>query len=173
MPFTPFHLGPALLFGLALSAIFDFPTILVASVIPDLEPFCVVYFHVYNYPLHGFFHSYLGTSVLAVFVAIIIYPLRGWLDRVLTVFGISQKSSFRKIMFTSFFGVYLHVFLDSFLYGEMNPFYPLLGNPFIHILLPYGSYSIIYGFCSLTAVLGIILYLYKTVKVRLKEKEKK
>jgi membrane-bound metal-dependent hydrolase YbcI (DUF457 family) len=173
VPFTPFHLGPALLFGLALSVIFDLSTLLVASVIPDLEPFCVMYFHVYGYPLHGFFHSYLGASILAVFVALIIYPLRGWLYRVLTVFGVSQKSSFRKIFFTSFFGAYLHVFLDSFLYEEMNPLYPLLGNPFIDLLLPYGAYRIIYGFCSLTALFGIALYLYKTVKIRLTKRESK
>jgi membrane-bound metal-dependent hydrolase YbcI (DUF457 family) len=169
-PFTPFHLGPALLFGLALSAIFDLSTLLVASVIPDFEPFCVMYFHAYGYPLHGFFHSYLGASILAVLVSIILYPLRGVLNKVLTVFGIPQKSSFRKITFTSFVGVYLHVLLDSFLYVEMNPFYPLVGNPFINLLFPYDSYRIIYGFCSLTAVLGIALYLYKTVKIRLKEK---
>jgi membrane-bound metal-dependent hydrolase YbcI (DUF457 family) len=170
VPFTPFHLGPALLFGLALCVIFDLPTLIVASVIPDLEPFCVMYFRLHEYPLHGFFHSYLGASILAVLVALVIYSLRDVLEKVLTVFGIPQKSSFRKIMFTSFVGVYLHVFLDSFLYGEMNPLYPLLGNPFIDLLFPYGPYRIIYGFCSLTAVLGIALYLYKTVKIRLKKK---
>lgn len=163
MPFTPFHLGPALLFGLALSAIFDFPTLLVASVVPDLEPFYIMYFHVYDQPLHGFFHSYLGSSILAFTVALIIYSLRGKLDKVLAVFGIPQKFSFRKILLTSFVGVYSHIFLDSFLYEEINPFYPLQGNPFINLLL-HGRYSVIYGFCSLTALLGIILYFYKTVK---------
>jgi membrane-bound metal-dependent hydrolase YbcI (DUF457 family) len=131
-----------------------------------------MYFRVYGYPLHGFFHSYLGSSLLAVLVALIIYPLRGMLDRFFTFFRIFQKFSFRKIMFTSFVGVYFHVFLDSFLYEEMNPFYPLLGNPFIDLLLPYGPYRIIYGFCSLTAILGIALYSYKTVKKGLKEKGK-
>ncbi|MDI6691622.1 MAG: hypothetical protein QME50_07170 [Candidatus Bathyarchaeota archaeon] len=143
-----------------------------ASVIPDLEPFCVMYFHLYDYPLHGFFYSYVGVSILAVLTVLIIYPLRGGLDRVLTIFGISQKFSFRKIMFT-FFSVCFHVFFDSFLYEEMNPFYPLLGNPFIDLLLPYGPYSIIYGFCSLTALLGIALYFYKTVKGMLKKRENK
>ena len=164
MPFTPFHLGPALFFGLLLSVAFDLPTLLVASVIPDLEPFYVMYFHVSGYPLHGFFHSYLGSSILALLVVFIIYPLRGLLSRIMVAFRISQKTSFKKILFTSFVGVYFHVFLDSFLYEEMMPFYPLQGNPFFDLLSAYGSYSVVYGFCSLTALLGIVLYFYKIRK---------
>jgi len=164
VPFTPFHLGPALLFGLALSAIFDLPTLLVASVIPDVEPFYVAYFRDFEYPLHGFFHSYLGSSILAVLVAVVVYPLRGLLNRIMVAFRISQKSSFKKILFTSFVGVYFHVFLDSFLYEEMAPFYPLQGNSFINILSAYDSYSVVYGFCSITALLGITLYVYKIWK---------
>ena len=164
MPFTPFHLGPALFFGLLLSVAFDLPTLLVASVIPDLEPFYVMYFHVSGYPLHGFFHSYLGSSILTLLVVFIVYPLRGLLSRIMVVFRIPQKSSFKKILFTSFVGVYFHVFLDSFLYEEMMPFYPLQGNPFFDLLSAFGSNSVVYGFCSLTALLGIVLYFYKIGK---------
>ena len=164
MPFTPFHLGPALFFGLLLSVAFDLPTLLVASVIPDLEPFYVMYFHVSGYPLHGFFHSYLGSSILALLVVFIVYPLRGLLSRIMVAFRIPQKSSFKKILFTSFVGVYFHVFLDSFLYPEMMPFYPSQGNPFFNLLSAYGSNSAVYGFCSITALLGIVLYFYKIRK---------
>ena len=164
MPFTPFHLGPALFFGLLLSVAFDLPTLLVASVIPDVEPFYVTYFHVFGYPLHGFLHSYLGSSIFAFSVTLIVYPLRGLLNKIMVAFRISQKTSFKKILFTSFVGVYFHVFLDSFLYEEMMPFYPLQGNPFFDLLSAFGSYSVVYGFCSITALLGIVLYFYKIRK---------
>jgi len=157
-------LGPALFFGLLLSVAFDLPTLLVASVIPDLEPFYVMYFHVSGYPLHGFFHSYLGSSILALLVVFIVYPLRGLLSRIMVAFRIPQKTSFKKILFTSFVGVYFHVFLDSFLYEEMMPFYPLQGNPFFDLLSAYGSNGVVCGFCSLTALLGIVLYFYKIRK---------
>jgi len=75
-----------------------------------------------------------------------------------------QKSSFKKILFTSFVGVYFHVFLDSFLYPKMMLFYPLQGNPFINTLSTFGSYTVVYGFCSLTALLGIVSYFYKIRK---------
>jgi len=82
----------------------------------------------------------------------------------MVAFRIPQKSSFKKILFTSSVGVYFHVFLDSFLYEEMMPFYPLQGNPFIDTLSAFGSYGVIYGFCSITALLGIVSYFYKIMK---------
>jgi len=160
VPFTPFHLGPALLFGLALSTVFDLSTLLIASVIPDVEPFCVLLFDLSG-QLHGFFHSYLGSSILAVLVAVIVYPLRDLFNRIMVVFRISQKSSFKKILFTSFIGVYSHVFLDSFLYSEMNPFYPLQGNPFVSMTSLNVAYMAVYGFCGVSFIFGSILYLYK------------
>ena len=167
VPFTPFHLGPALFFGLVLSIAFDLPTLLIASVIPDLEPSYVMYFCGSEYPLHGFFHCYLGSSILALSVVFIVYPLRSLLNRLMMVFRIPRKSSFKEILFTSFVGVYFHVFLDSFLYEEMTPFYPLRGNPFFNLLSAFGSDTVVYGFCSLTALLGIVLYSIKSGKALL------
>ena len=160
MPFTPFHLGPALLFGLAFSSIFDLLTLLIASVIPDVEPFCILLFHLSEHP-HGFFHSYVGSSILAVLVAIIVYLLRDMLTKIMLKFQVSQKSSFKKILFTSFIGVYSHVFWDSLLYDKMNPLYPSQGNPFVTLTSTDVAYVAVYGFCSISFIFGISLYLYK------------
>ena len=163
MPFTPFHLGPSLLFGLVFSSIFDLVTLLIASVIPDVEPFCIVLFNLSGI-LHGFFHSYVGSSILAVSVAVVVYLLGDILAKIVQKFRISQKSSFQKILFTSFVGTYSHVFLDSFLYSEMDPFYPLQGNPFVGVISKHAALMSVYGFCGLSLILGIIIYLYKIRK---------
>jgi len=163
VPFTPFHLGPSLLFGLVFSSIFDLATLLIASVIPDVEPFCIVLFNLSGI-LHGFFHSYVGVSILAVSVAVVVYLLGDILVKIVQKFRIFQKSSFQKILFTSFVGAYSHVFLDSFLYGEMDPFYPLQGNPFVGVISEYLTFMSVYGFCGLSLILGIILYFYKIRK---------
>ena len=160
MPFTLFHLGPTLLFGLAFSSIFDLLTLLIASVIPDVEPFCILLFNLSG-PLHGFFNSYVGSSILAVSVAVGVYLLRAILTKIMQKFRVSQKPSFKKILFTSFIGAYSHVFLDSILYGEMNPLYPLQGNPFVGIASVHVTYLAVYGFCSISFIFGVILYLYK------------
>lgn len=164
MPFTPFHLSPALFLGLLLSTAFDLPTFLIANVLPDVEPFTVLFFNVQGYPLHGFFHSYIGATILAIILALCMYLLRGFFGKIMKVLRLQQSSSFKKIMFTSFMGAYFHVLLDSFLYSEMMPFYPLQSNIFVNLFSAYGSYTIIYGFCGITALLGIVLYLYKIRK---------
>ena len=139
-------------------------TFLIANVLPDTEPFIVLFFNVHGYSLHGFFHSYIGATILAIVLSLFMYLLRGFFGKIMKVFRLQQSSSFKKIVFTSLMGAYFHVFLDSFLYSEMMPFYPLQGNMFVNVFSAYGSYTVIYGFCGITALLGIALYLYKIRK---------
>ena len=161
MPFTPFHWGPSSWIGLLLFKIFDFPTLLIASVIVDIEPFCVF---VFNAPwhLHGFLHSFLGGSILAFFTAIILYLLRTQIKKIMTVFKLAQTSSFKKILWTSFFGVYFHILLDSFLYIDIKPLYPFESNP----LLGLFSSQRVYLFCGLSFLIGILFYLIRLAIVK-------
>jgi hypothetical protein len=75
MPFTSYHLGPGLMVGLLFLNFIDFPTFLVASVIVDIEPFIVLFFNL-DYPLHGFFHSFLGGTIVALLLTISIFSIR-------------------------------------------------------------------------------------------------
>ena len=161
MPFTPFHWGPSSWIGLLLFKIFDFPTMLVASVIVDIEPFCVFVFNA-PWKLHGFLHSFLGGSIVAILTAIILYLLRKPIKKIMSVFKLAQDSSFKKILWTSFFGVYSHLLLDSFLYREMNPFYPLKGNPFLGLF----TSQQVYLFCGLSFLVGISFYLIRLVIIK-------
>lgn len=153
MPFTPFHLGPSSWIGLLLLKIFDFPALILSSIIVDVEPFLIIVFNL-DYPLHGFFHSFLGGFIMAVVCALIIYSLKDWTKKITLFLKISQESSFKKILWTSFFGVYLHVLMDSFLYKEMNPLFPLKGNPFLGIF----SSQQVYFFCVGSFLIGTVLY---------------
>ncbi|MGQ9469142.1 MAG: DUF4184 family protein [Nitrososphaerales archaeon] len=156
MPFTPFHWGPALLISMLLFPIFDLPALFVSSVIPDLEPFYILVSGSLL-PFHGFFHTYLGASILGFLTAIIVYYLYRWLSKIMRLFMLEQKSAFKRILYTSLFGVYSHVFLDSFLYEEMMPFYPLDCNPFLGLVSAYQ----IYWFSMISFPLGLALYAYR------------
>ena len=107
---------------------------------------------------------YIGATILAIILALCMYLLGGFVGKIIKVFRLQQSSSLKRIVFTSFMGTYFHVFLDSFLYSEMMPFHPLQSNIFVNVFSAYGSYTIIYGFCGITTLLGIILYLYKIRK---------
>jgi membrane-bound metal-dependent hydrolase YbcI (DUF457 family) len=152
MPFTPFHWGPASCIGLTWSKGFDFPTLLTATTVIDFEPLLVLVLAL-DYPAHGFFHSFVGSSLLAVVTGIIMYFLRDNIKEIMADFKLQQDSSFKKILWSSFFGFYFHILLDSLIYKEMNPFYPLKGNPLYTISPLY-----MYVFCGGSLLAALFLY---------------
>ncbi len=155
MPLTPFHTGPAILAGLILFAYFDLPALLLGSVIVDLEPLSVLLFSP-GLALHGFFHSFFGASLLAVLAALLTCRFKSRIKFLTAPFKLAQDSSFPKVLVSSFFGVYSHVLLDSFLYADTRPFYPSGANP----LLGLFSAGEVYLFCTLAFAAAIVFYLY-------------
>jgi membrane-bound metal-dependent hydrolase YbcI (DUF457 family) len=156
MPFTPYHFGPGLLLGILFFPFIDFGTLMIASVILDIEPLVIIVFGL-PLPLHGFFHTYLGATIASIILAACIWPMRNQLNRIVSLFGLHQHSTLRHILPAGFVGTYFHVFLDSFIYPEMNPFYPLSGNPFLNLI---GS-SLVYNFCTLAGLVGFLFYVIR------------
>ena len=160
MPFTPFHLGPSSFLGLIFFKVFDFFTLMVSSVIVDLEPFLILIFNL-GYPFHRFFHTFFGGSLVAVLTSLFIYIFRDEIKKITIIFKLNQNSSFKKILGTSFFGVYFHIILDSFINKDINPFYPLKLNPFLGIFSP----GQIYLFCGFSFLVGVLFYLIRLKKI--------
>jgi len=153
MPVALLHLGPSLWIGLILFKFLDFMSFLLASVIVDVEPFLVMFFG-FRYLLHGFFHSFVGGSIVAIWVALIMYYFKNIVRKLAIIFRLQQDSSFKKILWSSIFGVYFHIFLDAFLYSDIQPFYPSTVNP----LLGLFSSGQIHFFCSISFLIAIIVY---------------
>jgi membrane-bound metal-dependent hydrolase YbcI (DUF457 family) len=161
MPFTPFHLGPALLIGLILFNYLDFPTFLIANIIIDIEPLTVLLMGL-DSPLHGFFHSFIGGTIASIFLTLIVLRVRKFVSPLMEFFYREQNWSQRKILSASISGVYLHIFLDSFLYTDIRPFYPFRSNP---LLSGWSMGFTVYYFCVFSSVAGLIFYLYKRMKM--------
>jgi len=130
VPLTPFHLGPALLLGLIFLNYLDLPTFLIANIILDVEPILVILLSL-NYQLHGFFHSFLGGTIVAFILVWLMTKIRPSLDSLLKFFRLEQKSSFNRIFASSFLGIYIHILLDSRMHHDIRPFFPLESNPFL------------------------------------------
>ena len=153
MPFTPFHFGPALLFA-TLFGYLDFLTFMIANVIVDFEPFLVLRFDLdlrYGYPLHGFFHTFIGGSLVALALVEVMARVYKHLGR---------GTDIKKLRITALSGVWLHIGLDSFLYTDIKPFFPLSWNPFYGLLSAFE----VYGFCIGAFLLGVPLYLLRKVR---------
>ena len=158
MPLTPFHLGPGLLVGLLLLRYIDFPTFLVAAVIVDMEPILVLTFNL-DYPLHGFFHSFLGGTLVAFLLAAVMSRVRESLFPLLSFFKLEQKSSFKSILLASSSGIYIHILLDSGMHMGIRPFYPLDLNPFLSsTILPGLGLYVLSVWCFIG---GAIIYLIR------------
>lgn len=128
------------------------PTLLVASVAPDIEPFLVILLGL-DYPLHGYLHTFLAAIPYGVLIgyamSLLERPL-GPLYRSLLLEDSVGESSF---LLAGVIGTLSHVLLDSPLYGDIRPFYPIEENPLYDPSLP------IYEFCVLTLLIGALMYL--------------
>lgn len=163
MPFTPFHLGPALLFGLVFFSYLDFPTFMVANVIVDIEPFMILALGL-DLPLHGFFHSFLGGTVVSLLLALSMMRIGRFLMPITSFFHLEQKQNLKSVFTAALSGVYLHIILDARLYTDIKPFYPLTANPIFSGKMFTGFE--IYGLCVVSALVGMALYFWKVFRSR-------
>jgi len=162
MPITPFHLGPALLIGLILLRYLDFPTFLIANIIVDIEPILVLFFRL-DYPLHGFFHSFLGGSIAAVLLTVVMSKIRKPISPLISFFKIEQEISFKKILAASLIGVVIHILLDSPIYTDIQPLFPLEINPFYRSSgAPGLTETLICVYCFMGAFIVYLIILLKT-----------
>ena len=162
MPFTPYHLGPALFLGLLFISFIDFPTFIIASVIVDVEPFLVIALNL-NYPLHGFFHSLLGGTIVAISLALVMHKIRDRLSPLLSFLKLEQETSFRSILVASLSGIYIHILLDSRLYLDIQPFYPSTYNPLLTSGILAGIDS--YIFCIWSFFGALIIYISRLLLI--------
>ncbi|MDO3388500.1 hypothetical protein QWI17_21820 [Gilvimarinus sp. SDUM040013] len=153
MPFTPFHMGPGLLIKSVLRGAFSLMVFGWAQIIMDIQPLLVMLTG--DGHLHGFSHTYLGASLLAVLAAVTGKPLAAIGLKILRVTPERKTITWPIAFVSAAIGSYSHVFLDSIMHADVQPWFPFrMGNPLLGLL----SYDAIHWFCLGTALLGIALY---------------
>jgi membrane-bound metal-dependent hydrolase YbcI (DUF457 family) len=156
MPFTALHIGPALLVALLAYPLLDAPTMLVSSMVLDLEPLMVILLGLPR-PLHGTYHSLTVGTLVGVVVAVFMYLIRGITSRYMEKVRLPQGSDFRGYLAASLVGVWGHVLLDSFLYSDLSLIYPWRWNPLLGLL----SGGAVLNMCLISFPLAVILYLLR------------
>ncbi len=157
MPFTLFHLGPALAVGLPLRKYVHLPTFIVANVVLDVEPLLVMLFRL-NYPLHGYLHTFLSAIAVGLLLGYVMFhferPLKGFYFK----FQLETNKTLplKSFLLAGVSGTALHVLFDSLLYSEMHPLFPYLANPMLSYHLSTLS---VYMICVWLGILGITYYI--------------
>ncbi len=162
MPLTPFHWS-VVLFGFILFDVLYLPALIISSVLMDLEPF--YYMFIAPRPdgvLHGFFHTYIGVTLIAIVVALLLIKFRKPIDQLAAVFKVSQpKVSNKWIIASSLLAAWSHVLLDSFMHADLQPFWPATtANPFLRLL----SINDIYLFTGIGLLVTFALWVIHLVK---------
>jgi len=163
MPFTPFHMGP----GLAVKAVsgrhFSLMVFGFSQVAIDIEPLVRIIRG--DAVLHGFTHTYLGATLIALVSVVVGRPvcqffLNYWTPDPSSPFlnwlrgrrFISWPAAFAG----AFVGTYSHIFLDSIMHSDMQPLAPLSdANTLLHVVSLEGLHLL----CVLSGVLGALLML--------------
>jgi membrane-bound metal-dependent hydrolase YbcI (DUF457 family) len=165
MPFTLFHLGPALLLAIPSKQHVHAPTLTLASVALDVEPLLVLVAGL-NYPLHGYLHTFASAIVVGAVLGFVMAFLEQTMHPLYRLLLLEPEVAFRKSQFilAGVLGAMLHVLVDSPLYPDIEPFYPLTTNPLYGLV---SSPEV--EFISLSmGVLGMILYLTSIVARRVR-----
>ncbi len=155
MPFTPIHMGPGILIKALLQGSFSLMVFGWAQIIMDIQPLIVLITGEGH--LHGFSHTYIGATLLAIFSA-----LSGkYLSEIgLKIISISKQDNPIKIRWSvafisSFIGTFTHVLIDSIMHSDVEPFFPLsLENG----LLGFITVGQLHQLCLYSAVIGTIIY---------------
>ncbi|NMF91197.1 metal-dependent hydrolase [Aromatoleum petrolei] len=152
MPFTPLHMGPGILVKAFLQGSFSLMVFGWAQIVMDIQPLVVMITGEGH--LHGFSHTYVGATLLAV-----VSTLTG---KYLSELGLKLLGhpEFLPIgwpvaVVSATIGTFSHVLLDSVMHGDVEPFWPVSLANRLHGII---SIEALHWLCVGSAVMGAVLY---------------
>jgi len=132
MPVTPFHFGPGAAIHVLAPKQVSFLAFCASNVLIDIEP---LYFMLtQQYPLHRFFHTYIGATLVAGATVVLLIGMHRLASRLhLSKLLKWQNLSLFPVSLGAAVGCYSHIFLDSFMHEDIAPFAPVsTSNPLLH-----------------------------------------
>jgi membrane-bound metal-dependent hydrolase YbcI (DUF457 family) len=155
MPFTPFHIGTGILIKALFQGSFSLMVFGWSQIVMDLQPLWVLLNG--HGQLHGFSHTFIGGTLLAVVSALTGKYLSEFDLVILRLSKSFQpiKISWLVAFISAFVGCFSHVILDGIMHSDVQPFYPIsLSNP----MLGYVSVANLHKFCLYTGLIGAAIF---------------
>ena len=163
MPFTPFHMGPALAIKAVTGRRFSVLAFGIAQVAMDIEP--LVGMIRGSEVLHGPTHTYLGAVVIGTAVAavspLICGPILRYWNRQLSLNHLgwlATPGTLERIpaIAGAFVGTISHVILDSVMHSDISPLAPWSNA---NVLRGMISIEALHQVCVLSGLLGVAAWL--------------
>jgi hypothetical protein len=154
MPFTPFHFGPAVLFKGVFPAEISATAFIATQVAVDSE----VMWNLMrgNYPVHGHIHSLIAATAVGLSIGAVVHGFGIWFSPLLGTVsrsGIRAEWNWMGTLLGGAFGGTTHSLLDSLMYREIEPFWPLAS---INPLFGHVRTNLILLLCVVAGLAGAI-----------------
>lgn len=152
MPFTPLHMGPGIAIKAVLQRRFSLMVFGWSQICMDIQPLVVMLTD--KGDLHGFSHTYLGATLIAVVAALSGKPLGEWGLRLLREPS-HLPIPWRVSAWSAAIGTYSHVMIDSIMHSDMVPAAPWsTASPLLGII----SIDTLHAVCVVLALIGGAAY---------------
>lgn len=168
MPFTPLHVGVAMPVKAIAPNHFSLRMFAFVQVTMDIEPLIRILRE--DSIVHGFTHTYLISSCVALISIFFAQPLLYLLNKASFFNRISlfKTIGWRVAFISAFTGAYSHVFLDSIMHIDIQPWWPFgLENNMLYII-PVGW---LYIFCIGLGISGlfaiILMAIWKKIAIEI------
>jgi len=155
MPFTPIHMGPGILIKATLQGSFSLMVFGWTQIVMDIQPLMVMITGEGH--LHGFTHTYVGAVLIAILSALTGKYLSEFGLKILRISDDNKPISIMwwVVFLSAFVGSFSHVFLDSIMHADVEPFFPfMLDNQFLTLI----SVPLLHKVCLYSGLLGAALY---------------
>ena len=162
MPVTPLHLGPGLLIKSVLQGSFSLIIFTWSQVLMDIQPILVVLTG--KGQLHGFSHTYVGSTVIAIFAALTGRWVYHWITRFIEkgftdyqkkLFAVPAKLTTSICISSALVGTFSHVLIDSIMHADMQPFFPLAIENQVLLIV---TIETLHKVCVYTGLLGAVIF---------------
>lgn len=154
MPNTILHFGINSDIAFFFRKYSDLPALILINVFINFESFLVILFNL-KYPIHGYLHTFLIGSLVAIIGAVLLYSLRSHLKKIMSFLRLPYEPAFKKILISSLVGAWVHILLDAPLYADIKPLFPLKANPLYGLISEFKMNLI----CLALFIPAFILYI--------------
>ncbi len=147
-------MGPGILIKAVLQGSFSLMVFGWTQIVMDIQPLLVLLTGAGH--LHGFTHTFIGATLLAVFAALSGKYLSECGLQWLQVSGDETvRIKWSVTLISAFIGSYTHVVLDAIMHSDVQPFFPFdLSNGFLGLV----SVKVIQQICIATGLVGGLLF---------------
>lgn len=161
-------MGPGLLIKAILQGSFSLMIFGWAQIVMDIQPLIVLLTSTGH--LHGFSHTYLGATLMAICAAFTGKYLVEYGLNVITAYStfnpLPIRLTWRIVFISAFIGTYSHVLLDSIMHHDMKTFFPFdLENKLLGVI----TIDQLHQFCGYSGMAGALLYALVWLKARQSE----